>query len=258
MTRRPRSPHGDGDDRSCPEPITPAPARSVRTPVMRQVWRDAVFLHWETDPEAARRWLPEGTRLDVMEGRTYVGLVGLRMDVVRVGLLPVPHVGSFGEVNVRLYSVDAAGRRGIVFCSLDAGRLAPVLAARAGYRLPYAWSDVDVSRRGSSVSYAVRRRWPRADHPTTTFSVLVGDRIVEPTDLDHFLTARWTLHWRWFGRTMWCATDHPPWRLHSAELRSFDDQLVTVAGLPPVQGRPVSALWSPGVPSLIGPPVPLV
>ncbi len=40
-------------------------------------------------------------------------------------------LGSFLETNVRLYSVDGTGRRGVVFLSLDTPRLDVALAARA-------------------------------------------------------------------------------------------------------------------------------
>ena len=224
---------------------------------MRQSWRDVVFLHWETDPESAQRWLPDGTHLDLHHGRTFVGLIGLRIQTALLGLVPVPHLGSFDEVNVRVYSVDDQGRRGTVFCSLDAERLLPVLAARSGYRLPYMWSVVRVDHHRQELSYSVCRRWPGADHPTTAFSVLIGERLAAPTASEHFVTARWAMHWRWAGRTMWCSVAHEPWPLHAAELLSFDDELIGAAGLPQPHGRPVSALWSPGVTALIGPPAPL-
>ena len=44
----------------------------------------------------------------------------------------VPDVGTFCETTGRVYSVDPQGRRGVVFLSLDAARLVPVLIARAG------------------------------------------------------------------------------------------------------------------------------
>jgi uncharacterized protein YqjF (DUF2071 family) len=43
----------------------------------------------------------------------------------------VPYPGTFPETNVRLYSVDEHGRRGVLFRSLDASRLIPVTVARA-------------------------------------------------------------------------------------------------------------------------------
>ena len=38
--------------------------------VMRQKWRDLLFLHWAVDPEALRRLLPTGLDLDLFEGAT--------------------------------------------------------------------------------------------------------------------------------------------------------------------------------------------
>lgn len=221
---------------------------------MGQNWRDVVFLHWETDPKAASRWLPAGVRLDQHSGRTYVGLIGLRLETSLLGWLPVPYLGSFAEVNVRLYTVDDEDRRSVVFCSLDADRLVPAAAARAGYRLPYAWSRVTAEHANSTVSYAVRRRWPGSDAPRCAFSVRIGDPIPEPDELEVFLTARYGLHWSWFGTTAWSVATHPPWLLHTAELLSCQDELVSSAGLPPVSGDPVSVLWSPGVRTTLGPP----
>ena len=42
--------------------------------------------------------------------------------------------------------------------------------------------------------------------------------------------------------------------LHSAELLSLDDSLVTAAGLPAPAGPPASVLYSPGVPVVFGAP----
>ena len=54
--------------------------------------------------------------------------------MVRLGLLRgpgIPYLGTFCETNVRLYSVDGQGRRAVVFLSLEAERLVPVLTAQA-------------------------------------------------------------------------------------------------------------------------------
>jgi uncharacterized protein YqjF (DUF2071 family) len=98
-------------------------------------------------------------------------------------------MGSFPETNVRLYSVGPDGRRGVVFCSLDAARLLPVLAGQAGPRLPYRWSRMRIRRRGDVISYASRRRWP-GPGPRLELVVRVGERLDRPSDLEHFLTAR--------------------------------------------------------------------
>ena len=235
------------------EPITPVPPRRVRAVTQRQEWRDVVFLHWEVSPEQVGRHLPDGVEPDLYEGRAFVGLIGLRIRLALLGIVPV---SRFPEINVRLYSVDSAGRRGIVFCSLDAGALVPTLAARAAYRLPYMWLEGAATRSGSVISYAGRRRWPEGG-PQTRIAVDPGPAVTRPSPLDRFLTARFVLHWSMFGRTTWCAADHQPWPLHHAELVECSDDLVAAAGLDTNGAGPFSVLWSPGVSAKIGPPQPL-
>ncbi|WP_092375460.1 YqjF family protein [Micromonospora phaseoli] len=240
------------------EPVDAAPARAFRRSILRQRWEDLAFLHWPVAPETVMPLLPAGTRPDTLDGVTYVGLIGFRM--VGLGLGPgpaVPYFGSFWETNVRLYSVDGTGRRAVVFRSLDASRLVPVLVARVTLRLPYMWSAMRLQRDGDRLAYRCRRRWPGRDGATSRMEIRVGEPIVAPTPLEHFVTARWGLHTRAYGHTLHLPNWHPRWLLHRAELRYLDDELITAAGLPPPVGAPASVLYSPGVPVRFGRPVSL-
>jgi uncharacterized protein YqjF (DUF2071 family) len=234
-----------------PEPVTPVPPRSARPVLLRQDWRDVAFLHWAIDPGVAAPLLPPGTRPDLLDGRTFVGLIALRMaHTAPLGALPLPWLGSFGQANVRLYSVDRNGRRGVVFLSLDAGRLVPALTARTA-GLPYSWARVRVRRRGDRCTYRVDRR-PGTAH--ASIELRIGPPR-EPGPLELFVTARWGMHHRLPGRTVYGAVEHGPWPLHDAELAACDTDLLASSGLPPVAGPPISALFSPGVDGArLGPP----
>ena len=61
---------------------------------------------------------------------------------------------------MRLYSVDAAGRRGIVFLSLDTDRAVAVAAARAAFGLPYRWARMGFAADGGDRCYTAQVRWP--------------------------------------------------------------------------------------------------
>src|SRR5690348_14033789 len=112
----PTSPSSSG---VTPEPVTPDPPPLPGRTLMTQSWLDATFLHWAVDPSLVAPLLPPGVTPDVFDGATYVGLIAFRMHRIGWWQLPgLPYLGTFPETNVRLYSVDAAGRRGVVFRSL--------------------------------------------------------------------------------------------------------------------------------------------
>ncbi|MFJ3881668.1 YqjF family protein [Streptomyces sp. NPDC090077] len=241
---------------AAPEPISADPPHTADRPLLTQSWLDLAFLHWAADPADVALLLPPGTVPDTLDGVTYVGLVAFRMHEVGWFRLPgVPYLGSFPETNVRLYSVDRHGRRGVVFRSLDASRLIPVVLGRALFRLPYVWSRMTV-RHGSAgtVTYTSRRRLPGPRGAHSRISVRIGGQVAEPTALEHFLTARWGMHTAFFGRSLYLPNSHPRWPLHRAELLHCDEALVAAAGLPAPAGPPASVLYSPGVPVRFGPP----
>jgi uncharacterized protein len=236
------------------EPLTPTAPRPVRRTVFTQGWRDVTFLHWAVDPADVAPLLPTGTVPDVLDGVTQVGLIPFRM--CRIGLLGapgLPWLGSFAETNVRLYSVDERGRRGVVFRSLEADRLLPVLAARWAARLPYVWARMDVRRDGDELTYTSTRRWPGPAGVASRVVLQVGERLTTPDPLATFLTARWGLHRPGSRGPVYWPNEHPEWPLHRAELLDLDESLLAAAGLPGVTGRPDSVFFSPGVDVRFGP-----
>ena len=237
-----------------PEAVTPSAPRALGRTVFTQGWRDVAFLHWAVDPDIVAPLLPAGTRPDRYDGCTYVGLVPFRMR--RIGLLGapgLPWLGSFPETNVRLYSVDDRGRRGVVFRSLDAARLLPVLTARWLAGLPYAWSRMRIVRTGDRVRYASSRTWPGPRGAYSRVELQIGPRLADPGPLARFLTCRWGLHQTVRGRTVYWPNEHPEWPLHTAALLGCDEELLAAAGLPEVGGPPGSVLYSPGVDVRFGP-----
>ena len=239
------------------EPVTPLPPRRGRYPILVQWWRDLTFLHWPVPPGQVAPLLPAGVRPDTLDGVSYVGLIAFRMH--RLGPLAgpgLPYLGTFCETNVRLYSVDGQGRRGVVFRSLDAARLVPVLVARAGFRLPYLWARMRLDRDGDTLRYQTSRRWPGPRGTGGVLHARIGAPIADPSPLEHFLTARWGLHVRAYGRTRYLPNEHPAWPLYHADLLHLADTLVASAGLAGLAATaPVSVLYSPGVPVRFGTPI---
>lgn len=232
------------------EPLAPPLRRPV---VFDQLWQNLTFLHWPVDPAAVAPLFPAGTRPDTVDGVSYVGLIPFELRRAGFGTAgAIPYFGSFLETNIRLYSVDDAGRHGVVFRSLDTERLAILPLARIAFGVPYAWARMRVERDGAVVRYHSRRRWPSSGLRTTV-AVQIGEP-VEPTPLEVWLTARWGLHARIAGRTRWVPNAHGPWPLHAATVLELADDLLPASGVV-ATGDPLRALWSPGVHSRFARPV---
>lgn len=232
-------------------PVTPPPL--PRPVFSAQRWGELTFLHWPVRPDDVASLFPSGTRPDEFaDGVTYVGLVPFAMSDVCVGPpWPLPYFGRFLETNVRLYSIDDAGRHGVLFRSLETERLAMVPVTRAVLGVPYTWARMRMTRNGVRVTYDSVRRWPLAGLRNRVV-VDVGDDVTA-TELEVWLTARWGAHTRKAGRTWWVPNEHDPWPLRTATLVDVDTDLLRAAGVEPV-GEPLRALYSSGVRARFGRP----
>jgi uncharacterized protein YqjF (DUF2071 family) len=232
----------------------PVSAPALPGPVWsEQRWCDVTFVHWPVRPDSVAGLFPPGARPDVFaDGLTYVGLVPFQMRGTTLGKrLRVPYVGTFPETNVRLYSVDDAGRHGVVFRSLETSRLAVVPTVRLALGVPYTWARMRITRTGDTITYDSERRWPRRGLRCTA-TVRTGEPVT-PTPLEVWLTARWGAHTRKAGRTWWVPNEHDTWPLCAAEILDLCDDLVTAAGVVPA-GPPLRALFTTGVHARFGRP----
>lgn len=237
-----------------PDPLS-ATAPGLRGAVMmNQDWRDLTMIHWAVPPERVADLMPPGVRPDTLDGVTYVGLVPFRMvDAALLRGRTTPWLGTFLETNVRLYSIDENGTRGIVFLSLDCDRLAVVAGARLAFSVPYRWAAMTYVRRviADGIEHRYAAELIRPGKPVRSkIAVRVGHPRT-PTDLDHFVSARWGLHTRWppvAGPTLYIPNQHEPWPLYDVELLHLEDQLMASVGLPELAARrPDHIAFSPGV-----------
>lgn len=232
--------------------LTPFPTEAVDRPVMLQWWKRLTFLHWRYDPAVIARFLPAGLEVDVFEGSAWVGLTPFIAEV-RPPLAPAAVALRFPETNVRTYARARDGSTGVWFFSLDAARQLAVLGARALYHLPYKLADMSVEYSPGSVRYVSSRREPAGASADILIEPDEALTPVESHDLDYFLTARWRLYTVLRRGLGYAQVEHPPWPLARAHVLSMEQNLITAAGLPPPQGRPL-VHYSHGVEVKVGKP----
>jgi uncharacterized protein YqjF (DUF2071 family) len=191
---------------------------------------DLLFAHWEVEPEALERVVPEQLPLDTWDGRAWIGVTPFAVRNLRPRLtLPVPYLSSFPEINVRTY-VTVDGKPGIYFFSLDADSRIAVAAARRAYRVPYFRARMEICRRGGEIAYASERIGGGATPPASfrgSYSPAGDVFNAEPGTLEYWLAERYCLYTLDDGaRVLRGEIHHPPWPLQPA---TADIQLNTMA-----------------------------
>src|SRR5690606_15520285 len=129
--------------------------------------------------------------------------------------------------------------------------LSAVLGARAGFGLPYFWSKMEVSRRPQAIEYRSARKW--SGQEGRMYALIEPGQRLEPTELTTFLTERYRLYTKLFGRLAWAEVEHAPWPLQRARVLELEQSLVSAAGLPDPLGEPL-VHFSEGVEVRIGRP----
>ena len=230
---------------SCQLALRERPSGSA---IMRQSWRDLLFLHFPCDPAFVQALLPEGLTVDTFPDesgveRAWIGLVPFLMKDVRWAFAPrVPGTHTFPETNVRTYVHRDGEDPGVWFFSLDAANPLAVFMARTAFSLPYFRASMSVERRGDEVVYRGRRKAAAYD-----VRAQIGDAVAEPTPggLDFFLVERYLLYAFRRGRIWTGRVFHRPYALRSARATHVKESLVRTAGLPSVPFR--HAVFSEGV-----------
>jgi uncharacterized protein YqjF (DUF2071 family) len=227
--------------------MTPAIDRIVPTreprqwPVMRQNWRELLFVHWAVPAEELRALVPPQLDLDLFDGTAYVGVVPFTMNGVRpVGLPPVPGLSSFHETNVRTY-VHYAGRDpGVWFFSLDAANRVAVALARGLFHLPYYSAQMFLEREAATrpddrrpILYAGVRSRP--DPRPASYLIRACPtgtaQAAQPGTLEHFLIERYILYALTGDRLYQGRVHHHPYPVQGANVLALDESLLAAAGI---------------------------
>lgn len=218
-------------------------------PVMRQTWCQLLFLHWAVEPDVVRSRLPQGLKPDLYDGSAWIGVVPFAMRNVRpAGLPPVPWLSDFLELNVRTYAVDAAGRPGVWFDSLDCNQPVAVGIARRFFHLNYRHARMRASETGGRVLY--RSQLMKDAGPIVRFDYEPTGSASEAVlgSLDFFLVERYRLFAASRRGALFTGrVHHAPYRIRSAVLHADCAEALQLAGLSPELGQPAHICYSDGV-----------
>jgi uncharacterized protein YqjF (DUF2071 family) len=184
---------------------------------MAQTWSELLFAHWPVAPQKLREFVPQSLEIDLFDGTAWIGVVPFRMsDVCLRGLVPIPYLSNFLELNVRTY-VTFQGKSGVYFFSLDASNPVAVLIARKTYLLPYFHAAMTCITNGDAIEYSCKRYNSPSLAFQASYAPTASITYSKPGSLEYFLTERYCLFVSHKDRGLYCGDiHHNQWPLQTA------------------------------------------
>jgi uncharacterized protein len=180
-----------------------------------QEWHNVIFAHWKVDEVVLKKLIPKGLYLDLFSGEAWISLVAFTLKKMRPHYLPAfPAFSDFHEINMRTYVVRH-NKPGIYFLSLEAQKTFSALLARLITGLNYYKSDIS---HGPDFHESENRK--RLFYLKTRYNQ--GIDVSAKTDLDRWLTDRFTLFHELSGDIFSHDIHHRDWPLKTLKIETFE------------------------------------
>ncbi len=210
--------------------------------VMKQVWRDLLFLHWKVNRDLLQSKIPYPLELDLFENQAWIGIVPFRMEGIRPRLFPaLPWISAFPELNVRTY-ITYKGKPGVWFFSLDAGNPLAVEIARTFFHLPYFNAEMICEKKENQIQYFSKRKDKRGEDACLEMSYKPTSEIyfAQKGNLEHWLTERYSLYAsNKKGNIFRGDIHHLPWSLQKAEANIIQNTMGIAHGITLPDEKPI-------------------
>ncbi|MEC0093197.1 YqjF family protein [Paenibacillus macquariensis] len=199
--------------------------------IIKQSWRDLLFLHYPVKADALRPHVPIGMDLDTFNDHAWISVVPFEMSGIRFkGTPPAPYLSNFPELNVRTY-VTVGSKPGVYFFSLDAKSLFGVFFGKKIYKLPYYYSNMSIERQTDhKVIYESSRK---EDHFTFKASYQPISEIYHAVEgtLDYWLVERYCLYGEHRSQILMSEINHQPWNLQKVAYDVRENSMIQLSGI---------------------------
>ncbi|MGV3467279.1 MAG: YqjF family protein [Heyndrickxia sp.] len=221
--------------------------------IMRQAWRNVLFLHWPVPVEKLRPHIPSSLQIDTFKGSAWLGIILFVLEgIFPLGISSLSLTPSFPETNVRTY-VKYNGKPGIYFMSIDVENWASLKIAKRWYRLPYHSAQIFYQKEGQNFNFHSIRKDNESPsiYLKGQYSPISEVYYAKEGTLDHWLTERYCLYSSNNVASIYCGDiHHQPWPLQKAEIDLVRNTLFTPFNFDFSKVKPI-AHFSTGLDSLM-------
>ncbi len=220
--------------------------------ILRQSWKDLLFIHWPVSATSLRNHVPKGLQIDTYKGQAWVGIVLFKMERIHIKGVPIPLFSQFPEINVRTY-VTGNGKSGVFFLTLDAHHWVTFTLAKKWFHLPYKYSTIFFEKNEDVISFeSIRKHNGEIPAVFKATYYPISEIFNAKTDtLEHWLTERYCFFSTDTKSNIFCGEiQHYPWELQRAKVEIHKNTLLSSLNICKSEIKPILH-FSSGVESLI-------
>lgn len=176
--------------------------------------------NYAIDPSILEKYLPEGTELDLWQGRCYVSVVGFLFLNTRVLGIGFPFHRDFEEINLRFYvkyrHPTEGWRRGVVFIKEIVPKAMITLVANTLYNENYQTLKTKNETLSSDNELIIKYLWEYKNHWNSLSATAEKEKqFALPNSEEQFITEH---YWGYAGgkgvQTTEYEVQHPSWLIH--------------------------------------------
>lgn len=201
----------------------------MKTWILKQLWRDLLFLHWSIPVEKLQPYIPHSLQLDTYDGKAWIGFVFFHAKRTFFrGMPSIVHLPSFAEVNIRTY-VLYKGLPGVYFLSLDTEDIFSNTLAKRWFHLPYRSAQISLNVIGNHYQFTTARTDNKKKVITAKGQATISQHIFSPPkdSLAAWLTERYYLFSNDKQNHLYLGKiEHPSWLLQEAEVNLEKNNLL--------------------------------
>ncbi|WP_317194154.1 YqjF family protein [Hyunsoonleella ulvae] len=175
-------------------------------------WENLLLINYAVDPDLLLPYIPNGTALDLFNGKCYISIVGFMFKNTKVLGLKLKNHINFEEVNLRFY-VKQNNKRGVVFIKEIVPKPLITFVANSIYKEHYETMkmkhNVNENKNSNFYEYKwlINEEWQSISVTTEKIPKI----IIEDT-LDEFITEHYFGYTKNGLKTLEYEVEHPRWK----------------------------------------------
>jgi len=178
-------------------------------------WEDLILASYVVDPQVLKPYVPEGTVLDLFEGKCYVSLVAFMFKKTRLIGLPIPFHGKFEEVNLRFYihPENEPEKRSVAFIKEIVPKPVIPLISNTLFKEHYISTRMSHKIENMNVNFA----WGKTLESSFSVSIINHPAFPTKDSLEEFITEHYLGYTKHPRGTIQYEVFHPQWKVSTTD-----------------------------------------